>query len=170
MKKNLPRRIFNRFLGSLARVAPGMSTVRPWLHRLRGVKIHGKIFIGEEVYLENEYPEAVEIYDGAQLALRCILIAHTRGVGKIIIGKNAFIGANCVITAAAGRTTRIGEGAVVAAGCAISSTVPDRALIGHPKYVPIATVTVPLTWDTSYEQFVWGLKAWQKQSDREKLP
>jgi acetyltransferase-like isoleucine patch superfamily enzyme len=132
------------------------------------VKIYGKVYIGEDVYLENEYPEAVEIHDGVQLSLRCVLIAHTRGMGKIIIGKNAFIGANCVITAAAGRTTRIGEGSVITAGCALSSSIPDQALIGHPKFIPVALVTVPLTADATYEKFVSGLKTWQKRRDREK--
>jgi acetyltransferase-like isoleucine patch superfamily enzyme len=168
MKKNIVRRVSNRFLASIARIVPGTSTLRPWVHRLRGVKILGTVFIGEDVYLENEFPEAVEIHDGVQLSMRCVVIAHTRGEGKIIIGKNAFIGANCVISAASGRTTRIGEGAVVAAGCAISSSVPDRALIGHPKHIPIATVTVPLTWDASYEQFIAGLKSWPKPGERKK--
>ena len=99
MKKNLFRRIANRILGLLARVAPGATTLRPMLHRLRGVKIRGKVFIGDDVYIENEYPEAIELEDGAQICLRSLLLAHTRGAGRIVIGRNAFIGANCVVTA-----------------------------------------------------------------------
>jgi acetyltransferase-like isoleucine patch superfamily enzyme len=170
MKKNLIRRIFNRALGLLARILPGSTNLRPLLHRMRGVKIRGKVFIGEDVFLENEYPEAIEIDDGVQISLRCIILAHTRGVGKVFIGRNAFIGANCVITAAAGRVTRIGEGAVIAASCAISSSIPDQALIGHSKIQPIARVTIPLTCDTSYEQFMWGLKSWQKRSEVDDRP
>ena len=66
VKKSLLRGISNRILHLLARFSPGATSVRPLLHRLRGVRIHGTIFIGDEVYLENEYPEAIEIQEGAQ--------------------------------------------------------------------------------------------------------
>jgi len=158
MKKSVLRGIINRFLGLLARFLPGATTIRPALHRLRGVKIMGKVFIGDDVYLENEYPENIEIQEGAQVTLRCVLIAHTRGPGKIVIGKNAFIGTNCVISASPGRTLTIGEGAVVTASTVVSSDVPSHTLFGVPKGQPLAMVTVPLTMETSYEQFLDGLK------------
>jgi acetyltransferase-like isoleucine patch superfamily enzyme len=158
MKKSLLRRISNRLLGSLARVLPGATTLRPALHRLRGVKIVGRVFIGDDVYLENEYPENVEIQDGAQICLRSLLLAHTRGVGKIVIGRNAFIGANTVITTAPGRTVTIGEGAVIATSTVVSSDVPSYTLFGIAKGQPLASVTVPLTMETSFDEFVSGLK------------
>src|SRR5262249_46426264 len=142
---NVFRRTANRILALIARFAPGATTLRPMLHRLRGVKIRGKIFIGDDVYIENEYPEAIELEGGAQICLRSLLLAHTRGVGRIVIGKNAFVGANCVVTSPSGKTLRIGEGAVIAASSVISSDIPDHALIGQPKAVPLARVTVPLT-------------------------
>jgi len=145
----------------MARFAPGATTFRPMLHRLRGVKIHGTVFIGDDVYIENEYPEAIELEDGAQICLRSLLLAHTRGAGRIVIARNAFIGANCVVAAPAGKTLRIGEGAVIAASCVVSSDVPDHALIGHPKAVPLAKATVPLTMQTSYEDFLLGLRPWK---------
>ena len=99
----------------IARFSPGAESIRPFLHRLRGVDIHGKIFIGEEVYIENEHPECVEIHDQAQIALRTIIVAHFRGTGRVIIGQKVWIGAGCIIAASAGQTLLIGEGAVVAA-------------------------------------------------------
>lgn len=160
-KKSLFRRVANRFLGFLARLAPGATTLRPMLHRMRGVKIRGKVFIGDDVYIENEYPEAIELEDGAQICLRSLLLAHTRGAGRIIIGKNAFIGANCVVSVPSGRTLRIGEGAVIAASCVVSSDVPDHALIGQPKATVLAAVTVPLTMETNYDDFLLGLRPWK---------
>ena len=57
MNKSLLRRCSNRVLGLLARIlARGMKSAAPLLHRLRGVKITGKVFIGDDVYIENEYP------------------------------------------------------------------------------------------------------------------
>ena len=158
MKKSILKRIINRLLGLLARFLPGATTIRPALHRLRGVKIRGKVFIGDDVYLENEYPENLEIQEGAQISLRSVLIAHTRGPGKIVIGKDVFIGANCVITTSPGRTITIGEGAVITASTVVSSDVPSYTLFGFPKGQPLAKVTVPLTMQTSYEQFLGGLK------------
>jgi acetyltransferase-like isoleucine patch superfamily enzyme len=161
MKKSLVRRIANRILGMMARVAPGATTLRPMLHRLRGVTIRGKVFIGDDVYLENEYPEAIELEDGAQICVRSLLLAHTHGVGRIVIAKDAFLGAHCVVTAQVGQTLRIGEGAVIAASCVVSSDVPDHALIGQPKAVALAKVTVPLKMETSYEDFLLGLRPWK---------
>jgi acetyltransferase-like isoleucine patch superfamily enzyme len=158
MKKSALRGAFNRILGILARFVPGATTLRPFLHRLRGVQISGRVFIGDDVYVENEYPECIELHDGAQVCLRSILIAHTRGPGRIVIGENAFVGANCVVTASPGRTLTIGEGAVVATCSVISSDVPACTMVGNEKARLLATVTVPFTMETSYESFLAGLK------------
>jgi acetyltransferase-like isoleucine patch superfamily enzyme len=157
-KKSAPRRVFNRILGLLARFLPGATTLRPFLHRLRGVKINGRVFIGDDVYIENEYPECIEIRDGAQICLRSTLIAHTRGSGRIVIGKDAFLGASCVVTAAAGRTITIGDGAVVTACAVISSNVSPGTMVGNEKAKLLAVVTVPLAMETSYEKFLAGLR------------
>ena len=157
-KKSILRRLANRVLAIIARSAPGATTLRPFLHRLRGVQISGTVFIGDDVYLENEYPECIELRDGAQICLRSTLLAHTRGAGKIVLEKNTFIGANTVITAAPGRTLTIGEGAVVTALSVISSDVPAGTLFGMERARALARATVPLTMDTSYKQFLAGLR------------
>jgi acetyltransferase-like isoleucine patch superfamily enzyme len=158
MKKFIVRRVFNRILGMLARFAPGATSLRPFLHRLRGVRITGRVFIGDDVYVENEYPECIELHDGAQICLRSILIAHTHGSGRIIIGKDAFIGANCVLTASPGETLTVGDGAVIVTSSVIASDVPAQTLFGNEKAKPLATVTVPLAMETSYENFLCGIR------------
>ena len=156
--KNIFRRIANRLLASAARLAPGASSLRPLLHRARGVRISGRVFIGDDVYMENEYPECIELEDGAQICLRSTLIAHTRGAGHIVIKKNAFIGAHCVITAPTGRTLTIGEGSVVTAGSVVASDVPPGILFGIEKARPLARATVPLTMETDFQNFLVGLR------------
>jgi acetyltransferase-like isoleucine patch superfamily enzyme len=158
MKKSVVRRVFNRILGFMARVLPGSMTLRPFLHRLRGVRIDGRVFIGDDVYIENEYPECIELREGAQICLRSTLIAHTRGPGRIVIGKDAFLGANCVVTASPGRTLTIGEGAVVTTSSVVASDVPAHTLVGNEKAKPLALVTVPLAIETSYESFLAGIR------------
>jgi serine acetyltransferase len=157
MKKNIFRRVFNRLLHSLARTLPGATTLRPALHRLRGAKIGRDVFIADEVYLENEYPEAVEIGDGAQISLRAVLIAHTRGPGKIIIGKNAYLGPNTVVATSADRTLKIGEGAVIGAGVVVSTDVAPQMFVANPSAKAVARVTVPLATADRMEDFIRGL-------------
>jgi acetyltransferase-like isoleucine patch superfamily enzyme len=158
MKKSTVRRVLNRILGKLAQFAPGATSLRPFLHKLRGVRITGRVFIGDDVYIENEHPECVELHDGAQICLRSILIAHTRGSGRIVIGKDAFVGANCVLTASPGATLTVGEGAVITTSSVISSDVPAHTLVGNEKAKPLARATVPLTMETPYDRFLAGLR------------
>jgi acetyltransferase-like isoleucine patch superfamily enzyme len=157
MHKSLLRRIMNRVLHLVAQFAPGATTFRPFLHKLRGVKIHGTVFIGDQVYLENEYPEMVEIHDGVQIVLRSIIMCHFRGTGKVVIEPNVWIGPNCVITAPTGHTLTIGEGSVVAASSVVTRDVPQFMFVGGSPAKPIARVTVPMTLNTPYEDFKKGL-------------
>ncbi len=158
MEKNIVRRIANRLLAAVARFGPGATSLRPYLHRLRGVRITGRVFVGDDVYIENEYPECVELEDGVQICLRSVLIAHTRAVGRIVIKKNVFVGVGCIIIAVPGRTLTIGEGAVITAASVVSTDVPPGTLFGMDKAKPLAHARVPLTMGTDYERFVAGLR------------
>jgi len=156
--KTLNRRILNRLLAKLAGALPGATTLRPWLHRLRGVQIQGRVFIGDDVYLENEYPESVVLEDGAQIGLRSIIMAHTRGVGRVVLEKDTFVGAGCIITASDGQTLRIGEGAVLSAGSVVTSDVASQTLIAPERSKPCAQVTVPFKMETNFNEFRRGLR------------
>jgi acetyltransferase-like isoleucine patch superfamily enzyme len=128
------------------------------LHRLRGVQIHGRVFIGDDVYLENEYPENVVIHEGAQICLRSIVLAHSHGLGRIVIEQDAFVGAACLLLATPGRTLTIGSGAVVTAGSVVTSDVPCGVLYGAEKPKTLAKANVPLGIDTPFEEFLAGLR------------
>jgi acetyltransferase-like isoleucine patch superfamily enzyme len=128
------------------------------LHRLRGVKIGKNVFIGDEVYLENEYPEAIEIQDGVQISVRAIIIAHTRGSGNVIIEKDAFIGPNTVIVTSGSRPLRIGEGAVIGAGVVVTNDVAPHMFVANDSSRVIAKALVPLTKAEKIEDFVRGLE------------
>ncbi len=156
-KEKILRGIFNRVLHLMARFGPGATTIRPFLHKLRGVKIQGKVFIGDDVYLENAHPECIEIYDGAQIVLRTNIIAHFREVGKVIIGKNVWIGMCCNIAASPGQTLTIGEGAVVGMGSTVTRDVPPYTFVIGSPAKPKYKVTVPMTMETDMEDFKRGL-------------
>jgi acetyltransferase-like isoleucine patch superfamily enzyme len=163
MTKPFPIRVLNRALGMLARFAPGATSLRPFLHKLRGVRITGRVFIGDDVYMENEFPDCIEIGEGVQICLRSVLIAHTRGSGRIVLEKNVFVGANCVIIASPGVTLTIGEGAVITTSTVVASDVPAHTLVGTERAKPLANVTVPFTMETSYERFLAGLRPLKKK-------
>lgn len=162
MNKNLFRRIINRLLHLLARFLPGSTTVRPFLHRLRGVKIHGTVFIGEEVYLENDYPECIEIHDNARIVLRTTIMSHLRGPGKVIIEKDVWIGPCCTIVTSAGETRTIGKGAVLSAGSVVTKDVPSLTLMSGVPAEPLARITVPLASTDKVETFIRGLRPLRK--------
>ncbi|MBM4207640.1 MAG: acyltransferase [Gammaproteobacteria bacterium] len=163
VKKPLLRRVCNRLFQLLARFSPGATTLRPFLHRLRGVAIGRDVFIGDDVYIDNEYPEAIEIGENVQISIRSIIIAHTRGPGKVIIGKEAFIGPNSVLVCGAGRVLKIGEGAVIGAGSVITRSVPPKLYVAPPAPQPLARVRVPLPVAKSMQEFWSGLDMLDKQ-------
>ncbi len=155
--KPLVRRASNRFLHLLARFSPGATTLRPFLHRLRGVTIHDGVFISDEVYIDNEYPECVEIHERVQIGIRTIILAHTRGTGRVVLERFAYIGPNSVVLGPPGRTLTVGEGSVAAAGSVITTSVPPYTLVRGNPAIPVAKVTIPLSLTEDYEQFLTGL-------------
>lgn len=158
MKKTLLRRSMNRILHLIARFSPGGNRFRPYLHRLRGVKIYGRVYIGDDVYMENEHPECIEIHDGAQIALRSNIVAHFRGTGKIIIEKNAWIGMSCNIAAVPGQVLTIGEGSVVGMNSTVTRDIPPHVFAAGSPAKPLYRVTVPMKVDTDFQVFRKGLK------------
>src|SRR5437667_463919 len=156
--KSAIRRVINRILHLLSRFGPGGSTLRPFLHRMRGVRVGKHVWIGDDVYLDNEFPQCIEIQDGAMIELRTTIIAHTHGEGRVVIGKDAFVGAGSVIVAAAKRTLVIGEGSVIMASSMVNRSVAPYTLYGSDCAKPLAKVTKPFTGTTSYEEFIKSLR------------
>jgi acetyltransferase-like isoleucine patch superfamily enzyme len=152
------RRVSNRILHLLCRFGPGGFTIRPFLHRLRGVSIGKKVWIGDDVYLDNDFPHCIEIQDGAMIELRTIILAHTHGEGRVVVEKNAFIGAGSVIVTAANRTLVIGEGSVIMASSMVNRSVAPYTLYGSDCARPLARITKPFTGTTSYEEFITSLQ------------
>jgi carbonic anhydrase/acetyltransferase-like protein (isoleucine patch superfamily) len=168
-KKFFGRRIANRLLHFIARVSPGGRAWRVFLHRLRGVKIGDNVWIGDDVYLENEYPERVEIQDNSKIMLRTAFVSHTSGPGRVIIEKNVFIGAGAMIVCHGGQTIRIGEGAVIGAGAVIKSNVAPHVLMMPPESKAVGLVTASPTTSTR-EDFLAGLKPLPTKSQTPRKP
>jgi len=157
MAKGSLKSLFNRVLHLLARIGPGASSLRPLLHRLRGVQVGKDVFIGDDVYVENEYPEHVEIQDGVQISIRAIILAHTRGPGRVVLEKDCYIGPHVVIMTSAGKVLRIGAGAVIGAGCVVTKDVKPRMFVSGEFGRAVAEARISLSQSDSMEQFIKGL-------------
>lgn len=146
-----------RVLQLMARILPGATSVRPFLHKLRGVKINGRVWIGEDVFLESTYPDCIELNDQCGVNLRSVLLAHWRGSGRIIVERKSRIGACSLITASAGETIVIGEGAMVAAGSVVTKSVEPYTLVAGVPAKPIARLRYAPTQGTPYHVFKAGV-------------
>ena len=164
--KGTMRKLCNRMLHLVARLVPGASSVRPFLHRLRGVQVGGNVFIGDDVYLENEYPERVEIQDGVQISIRAIIIAHTRGAGRIVLERDSYIGPHVIVMTSAGSVLRIGEGAVIGAGCVITKDVRPYTFVVGEFGKPVAEVRIPMSKADRMEDFIKGLSPLKSKAAR----
>jgi acetyltransferase-like isoleucine patch superfamily enzyme len=133
-------------------------SLRPFLHRLRGVQLGRNVFIGDDVYLENEYPEKVSIGDCTVLSIRSIIIAHTQGIGEISIGRNVWIGPGAMVICTQGRKLTIGEGAVISHGAVVGHNVAREIIIAPPRSVAIGRATYPMTGPDGFAKFVGGMR------------
>ncbi|MFX0204246.1 MAG: acyltransferase [Candidatus Hodarchaeota archaeon] len=157
------RNLMNRLLSKIAFFSPGGFTLRPWLHKRRGVKISKNVWISQYVSIDEDHPENIIIKENASIGLRTTIIAHlywewktpNKKPGKVIIEKNVYIGPHCVILP----NVTIGEGSVIMAGTVVSRNVPPYVMYGYPPPAPVARVTRPLIDGETYENFILGLRS-----------
>lgn len=136
MKKYSPIRFLKRLLVCFIQNSYLPSNLRPKLLSIAGAKIGRNCFIGECCIFDSMHPENIELKDGATITMRCTILTHymqpygedgrNYEIGKVIIGKRAFIGAHTVICNA----VTIGDEAVVAAGSIVTHDIPPGEIWG----------------------------------------
>lgn len=153
----------NRFLQKIALTAPGAMSIRPRLHRWRGVKIGKGVWIGYDAIIETSYPHLVTIKDGATIGIRVLIIAHFRGLNRgVVIEEDAFIGPGAIIMP----NVVIGHGAVVAAGSVVTTSVPAMTLVQGNPAKPIARVGKPPKMDVSFQEFSASLRPLKQELEK----
>ena len=153
------RRLSIRLLQNLAYFIPGAKSLRVFLHRVRGVNIQKNVFIGQYVYIDNLKPEKVYIGNNTQLSINVVIVSHFRELGakkeySVYIDDDVFVGIGVIILPG----VKIGKGSVIASGSVVSTSMPEKSfIVGNPA-VRKGSVEKPLLIDTSWADFISGLK------------
>ena len=155
-------RILGSLLNRLAFICPGGYSVRPTLQRWRGVSMGKKVWLGLYVYVDDLHPAALSIGNNCSIGMRTSILTHfywgprrATGNGQVVIEDDVFVGPHCVILP----NVRIGRGSVITAGTVVSRNVPPHTYWGVPPAEALAEVTVPLTAQHSYAEFLRGMKS-----------
>ena len=143
VKRNYPlRRIKNMIFLKLAKILPLSRFQRVWFYKMGGISIEkGRPVRIGKVHFDTIHPENIHISEGASVGDGCILLSHFLLIdsnlsedeyefkyylGKIKIGKKAYLGANTIVT----KDVTIGDGAIVAAGSVVTKDIPPYTIWG----------------------------------------
>lgn len=119
--------------------------VRPWLWKLTGANIKGKISIGYDVYYDVGNAKLISIENGVWIASRCLLLCHRRILDEYYVGddynklpykkepihlkKGCVIGMGSIIMPG----VTIGEGTIIGAGSVVVKDIPAWTIaVGNP--------------------------------------
>jgi len=164
--------MLNRLFCWLAFLAPGGDSLRPALHRWRGMKIGRRVWISQLVYLDVLYPRGITIGDDVTLAFRTTIFTHFHrgaqrgkvGCKEVILEDGVFVGPHSIILPG----VRIGQGSVIKAGSVVTRNVPPHTFWGDRGGGPLAEVTVPLTPEHEFEEFIRGLRPFRGHQEPSK--
>jgi acetyltransferase-like isoleucine patch superfamily enzyme len=164
--------ILSKIINKIAFTAPGGGNFRPWLQRQRGVHIGKNAWISQYVYFDELRPDLITIGDNCTIGLRVSIFTHfywgrkrdTGYSGSVVIGKDVFIGPYCVLLP----NVHIGDGSVIKAGTVVTRHVPSNTYWGTCEAGPLAHVTIPLTSEYNYIDFVHGLRAVERKKGEPK--
>jgi acetyltransferase-like isoleucine patch superfamily enzyme len=165
----------NRVLQLAALYSPGGDSIRPMLHRRRGVKIGRRTWVGFDTLIEPSYPHRVEIGDRVAIGIRVLILAHFAHLGRnresasgelddrvsVRIEDDVFIGPGAIIMP----NVTIGHGAVITSGSVVTRSVAPLTMVQGNPAQPIARCGVPLGLDTPVKEFYRHLTPIERVSD-----
>lgn len=115
----------------VGRLMPSMK-VKNWLYRtFLGMQIGNRTALAYKVVPDIMFPEYIAIGNNSIIGYNTVILAHEYLIdeyrlGKVIIGDNVMIGANCTVLPG----VTIGDGAIVSAATLVHRDVPPGAFAG----------------------------------------
>lgn len=114
--------------------------LRAMFHRWRGVKMHGKVFVGYYCTLDNVHPEMITLEDGVFVGANSVILTHDnygpRALGTAVsepkpvhLKKGAGIGIGTLVQPG----VTIGENSTVGAHSVVSKDIPDNVMCVLPR-------------------------------------
>lgn len=147
MKKYTIKRIYRNIILEFGCNFPLLTgSIRARLCKLGGVNFSNtrRCFVGKGVIFDHQYPENIIIGEHTIITSGVKILTHfydtdnidfnhhNMKIGKVIIGKDVFIGMNTVIV----NSVTIGNGAIIGANSVISKDVqPYTIVAGNPAKI-----------------------------------
>lgn len=130
--------------------------------RKSGAKVGDKVFFGEGFYTELENAKLLEIGDKSVFAAFTKIILHDSSLnnvvglgvryGKVIIGKNVYIGAGTIILPG----TTIGDNTIVAAGSVVKGILKKNSVyVGSPARYLETVKEMEVKWKTKKDKLLF---------------
>ena len=137
--------LWQKLLHQWARVCipPG---IRIALYRAMGIRIGHGVFVGLDTWLDDQFPELIEIEDDVVISFRVTVIVHDDArrmdailpgqadgtVAPVTLKRGCYLGAGCIILPG----VTVGERSVIGAGAVVSRDVPPgKVALGVPARV-----------------------------------
>lgn len=157
------RKGLNFLLEIVVDFLPGGASLRVAVHKLRGVRISGRLFVSRRVILETKYPERILLGSKVFIGVGTTVIAHHDTAEdlsnvNVVIGDNVYIGPHCVILPG----VTIGENSVVAAGSVVNKSIKANRLVRGNPCTTVAEITTPLGLDGEMTSFLRGLRNFKR--------
>ncbi len=137
--RGLPRLFWQKAVHILARFCiPG--GLRMALYRWMGVAMGRHVYVGMETWLDDQFPELIQIEDDVVISFRVTVVVHDDArrmdriepgqlegtVAPVILRRGCYLGAGALVLPG----VTVGERAVVAAGAVVTRDVPPRTVVG----------------------------------------
>jgi len=143
--RSLLRTLWQKSLHILARFCIPPE-VRLTLYRMMGISIGRHVFVGLDSWLDDQFPELIQIEDDVTISFRVTVIVHDDArrmdrtspgagdgtVAPVILRRGCYLGAGCIVLPG----ITVGERAVVGAGAVVTRDVPPgKVAVGVPARV-----------------------------------
>jgi acetyltransferase-like isoleucine patch superfamily enzyme len=129
-----PTLFFLTILHTIAMNCP-IHKLRIIFYKMRGTRIERNVFFGNQVFLEEAFPELITIQENSDLGPGVMILTHDTILhhldpkgpirsSQVIIGRNCYIGAGAIILPG----VTIGDNSIIGAGAVVTKSIPPGSV------------------------------------------